>query len=137
LLRVSIERLCAFLGAKGREVNEKIADQVAQGLPPLIQQSLDSVRVIGNNAVHPGTMGPNDVDKSRTVFFKLINFTVEDRITSPRMVADRYAAIPERLRLAIDQRDGPNEPADRPAKFIEIGAHGGAGEMQYRASITK
>jgi hypothetical protein len=45
----------AFLGEKG-DSSPAIGNLVKKGLPPMTQESLDCVRVIGNNAVHPGEL---------------------------------------------------------------------------------
>lgn len=64
LLRLSIQKLCAFLGEKGKNIDDDIASLVSKGLHPLVQKSLDVVRVIGNEAVHPGVIDLNRVLKN-------------------------------------------------------------------------
>src|SRR5690606_26229679 len=54
LLRLGLQLLCKELGEEGKNINSDIAKLVARGLPPMVQKALDSVRVIGNDAVHPG-----------------------------------------------------------------------------------
>jgi len=61
LLRLVIRKLCAHLGEKGKDINADIASLVAKGLNPLVQKALDVVRVIGNEAVHPGTIDLRDI----------------------------------------------------------------------------
>ena len=60
LLRLVIEKLVTHLKAEGRDINAQIAWLVSKGLPEQVQQALDAVRVIGNEAVHPGSMDLHD-----------------------------------------------------------------------------
>src|ERR1700704_6610852 len=60
LLRLTIQKLCEHLNFSGDNINADIKAMVAQGLPLQVQQSLDIVRVIGNEQVHPGTLDVRD-----------------------------------------------------------------------------
>ena len=65
LLRLAIQVLCKELGENGNNINDDIASLVAKGLPAVVQQSLDVVRVTGNEAVHPGQIDTCDPELLR------------------------------------------------------------------------
>lgn len=104
LLRLSIQKLTAGLGGKGKNINDGIKHLVANGLPDKIQKALDVVRVTGNNAVHPGQIDTDDEDVAGELF-PLVNLIVEYMITLPEKVEDLYQGLPSSSREAIDKRD--------------------------------
>lgn len=106
LLRLSIQKLTAHLGESGKNINDDIGALVKKGLPIEIQQALDIVRVIGNNAVHPGELSEEDVGEVASALFELINQIVEDRIARPKKLAALFDKLPEGARKAIEKRDG-------------------------------
>lgn len=105
LLRLCIQKLCKHLGEPGKNINNDIAALVKKGLNPTIQKSLDIVRVIGNDAVHPGTIDLNDEPETAIALFNLINIITEAMITQPRMIESLYGSLPTEKRNQIDQRD--------------------------------
>lgn len=105
LLRLAIQKLCKYLGCDGSNINEDIAQLVKKGLHVTIQQSLDIVRVIGNNAVHPGQINVDNRDVVMQLF-ALINLIAESMITVPQKVESLYDSLPEGAREAISKRDG-------------------------------
>lgn len=105
LLRLAVQHLCVHLGASGKDINQDIGALVAAGMPQLLQQSLDALRVIGNHAVHPGTI---DVDSPETAgkLFEMLNVVVEYTIGLPKRVGTIYNGLPEDALRAIEKRDG-------------------------------
>ena len=106
LLRLAVDRLCIALGTDEGTLDKNIAKLVREGLPISIQQALDITRVIGNKAVHPGTIA-FDVDDVATasLLFSLINIIVDKMIVEPQKLQELYDALPERTSAAILKRD--------------------------------
>lgn len=106
LLRLALEKLCNHLGAEGRSLDSKVGWLVEnRRLDPMVQQALDVVRVVGNEAVHPGTLDLRDNVQDVTVLFGMINEIVEDLITRPKRIRERYEMLPEAKRKAAEKRD--------------------------------
>ena len=106
LLRLAIQKLCQELGQPGKDLNADIAQLVKEGLPLMIQQALDGVRVIGNEAVHPGSLDLRDDKETVGMLFNLVNIVVRNRITEPKHVKKLYDTLPASKREAIERRDG-------------------------------
>lgn len=109
LLRLCVQKLCIHLGEKGKNIDDDIARLVAKGLNPLVQKSLDIVRVIGNEAVHPGVIDLNDDRDTASQLLNLINSIVDQMISHPKQVETMYEKLPESKRAAIEKRDGKSK----------------------------
>jgi hypothetical protein len=106
LLRLATEKLLKLhLGQKGKDMNEIIGNLVKEGLPVRIQKALDILRVIGNEAVHPGVIDLRDDRRTVSALFRLINLIVQDRITEPREIDELYKKLPENKIQGIEVRD--------------------------------
>ncbi len=110
LLRLCVQKLCIHLGGKGNKLDNDIADLVSKGLNPLVQKSLDIVRVIGNEAVHPGTIDLRDDRDTAAKLLGIINSIVEQMISHPKSVQETYDSLPESKRKAIEDRDKKTTP---------------------------
>jgi len=104
LLRLAVQKLCVQLGEKG-DINNDIGNLVKRGLPIKVQQSLDFLRVIGNEAVHPGQMDLKDNIETASSLFRLINFIAEKLITELKEIEEIYGALPENKKEQILKRD--------------------------------
>lgn len=109
LLRLCVEKLCKhLLGARSKnEVNADIGLLVKEGLPVDVQRALDTVRVVGNECVHPGQIDIQDDLETANKLFGLVNFIVEDRITRPKQIAALYGMLPPSKLEGIEKRDTP------------------------------
>lgn len=107
LLRLAVQKLCKHLGEKGENINTDIGNLVKSGLPEKIQKALDSVRVIGNNAVHPGQIDLKDDRETAYKLFGFVNVITDILIAQPKQIDDFYELkIPENAKAAIEKRDG-------------------------------
>ena len=105
LLRLAIQKLCQCVGLSGRSLNEDIRELVSDGLDPQVQMALDTVRVVGNNAVHPGKLDLCDDRATAETLFILVNLITEKLISQPKRVKEMYERLPEEVRRQIDNRD--------------------------------
>jgi len=107
LLRLAIQKLCLHLGGKGENINEDIKLLVKEkGLPEPARHALDAIRVVGNNAVHPGEMNVDDTPDVVAKLFAALNFVVQTTITVPKEMEALYGVIPAGAQAAADKRDG-------------------------------
>lgn len=109
LLRLCLQKLLKSLGEKGKNINDDIASMVAKGLPIEVQQALDTLRVVGNDAVHPGELDIRDDQETAIHLFELINFLVQERITRPKIINSFYQKLPQAKRDGIEKRDAINK----------------------------
>lgn len=106
LLRLALQKLCKHLGEPGENINTDLKSLVTKGtIASNITKAADTVRIVGNNAVHPGVMNDEDIDFIAGKMFNLINFIVKKTITEPRELEDLYEMTPESARAAVQRRD--------------------------------
>lgn len=105
LLRLSIQKLCSHLLEKPGDINSMIGELVQLGLPARVQKALDTVRVVGNEALHPGTMDLRDDRGTALQLFKLVNVIADAMISQPKHIDAIYAALPEAKLQGIASRD--------------------------------
>lgn len=105
LLRLCVQKLCNSLLGRETAINEAISELVSKGLNEQIQQALDSVRVIGNHAVHPGKIDLRDDRDTAKVLFELVNLIAEELISRPKRLAAIYDIVPPETKAQIAKRD--------------------------------
>lgn len=109
LLRLLMEKLLQDTTGKAGNLNAQIGLLVKQGtFNQRLQETADTIRVSGNNAVHPAQIqSQGDTKDVALAMFELVNFLVDDLIARPRKISHLFeTAVPEGARKAIEQRDG-------------------------------
>lgn len=110
LLRLGLQKLCVHLGGEGKNINADLAklaeDEVVS---KKLIKSADIIRIVGNNAVHPGTISDDDFEDVSFKLFALINMIVQQGITEPKEVDNMFGSLPEGPRQAAENRDKPKQ----------------------------
>ncbi|WP_461672468.1 DUF4145 domain-containing protein [Priestia megaterium] len=108
LLRLAIETMIPLLDyyevEKGN-LNTMISKLVARGIPEYIQQSLDTIRIYGNEGIHPGEIVLMDNQDTVSFMFELTNDMVEELITKTKKIKETYSKLPLSKIQAIFKRD--------------------------------
>ena len=105
LLRLAVQKLCAELGVNRKSLNDAIAELVERGLDSSVQMALDSVRITGNAAVHPGEIDLRDDQEIVLNLFHLVNFIADEMLTRSKRAKEFYNTLPENTRKQIAIRD--------------------------------
>lgn len=105
LLRLALQKLLQHLGEGGKNIDSDIGELVKKGLKLKIQKALDSVRVIGNEAVHPGVLDLKDNKEIAIMLFKLLNIIIYEMITEPKEIDELYNGLPQLKLDGIKNRD--------------------------------
>ncbi|HIF9109281.1 hypothetical protein C5F61_17500 [Photobacterium damselae subsp. damselae] len=106
LLRLALQKLCKHLGESGENINADIRNLASKNvLPPLIVNVADTVRIVGNNAVHPGEMNEEDFDYVASKLFELLNIIVKKGISEPKELKALYELTPEGPRRSAEKSD--------------------------------
>jgi hypothetical protein len=105
LIRLALQKTCKELGYSGKSIDADIKAMVKKGLDVRIQQSLDIIRVTGNNAVHPGEIDLKDDRATAESLFLLLNIIADKLISEPKSVNELFESLPDGAKAAIEKRD--------------------------------
>lgn len=105
LLRLALQLLVDELVPGGDNLNVKIGALVTRGMSRQLQQAMDVVRVVGNNAVHPGQISLEEQQGLVPALFELVNLVVEQMIAQPEQINHLFDGLPQGAREAIVRRD--------------------------------
>ncbi|EHC5633111.1 TPA: DUF4145 domain-containing protein [Campylobacter coli] len=81
LMRLALQELMKELGEKGKDLASDILNLKNKGLDEQIIKACEIVRIVGNNAVHPGIIDINDNPEIAYCLFEMINLIAEKLIT--------------------------------------------------------
>jgi hypothetical protein len=105
LLRLSLEKLINQVEPGSGNIDFKIKKLVEKGLETPIQEALDLTRVIGNEAVHAGTLDLKGNKETALILFETINLISEKLISLPKRINGAYKSLPPEKLDAIKKRD--------------------------------
>lgn len=105
LLRLALQLLVDELVEGKDNLNAKIGTLVRRGLSPRIQRAMDTLRIAGNESVHPGTIDLDDDSSMLEGLFVLMNLIVDEMISRSKHIDELYEALPDGPREAIERRD--------------------------------
>lgn len=108
LLRLCLQKLCTQLGYNAKDIDTNIGQMVKSGLDPNIQQVLDTLRVVGNEAIHPGELNLKDNTDTAKQLFEIINIIAERMISNNKKIEKLYNSLPKSKMDAIKTRDSQN-----------------------------
>lgn len=109
LLRLCVQKLCVELGAAGRSINDDIKQLLAENkIAPIVQKAMDTVRISGNESVHPGQLSLSDDPELVASLFDFVNLIAHEAITRPRIVDEMFNRMPEEKLAHIRTRDRSN-----------------------------
>jgi len=107
LLRLSLQKLCRHLGEPGNHLDTDIRSLAKKpDFSERLIKAADTLRITGNNAVHPGEMNNEDIDNIAKGLFGLVNFIVTVGITEPNKLDAMYESLPEKARKSAENKDG-------------------------------
>jgi hypothetical protein len=104
LLRLAVQKLCKQLGETGKNIDADIQRLVDKGMDPHLQEAFDAVRVIGNEAVHPGELNLKDDRATATALIDLINIVAQELISNKKAIKALYATLPRNKLSGIEAR---------------------------------
>lgn len=101
LLRLCVQKLCQELLGKKGDIHKQIGELVDKGLPSRVLKAFDTIRIFGNESVHPGTVNLNDTPEVALALFSLLNMAVRHCITEEKELDAIRALTPETKRREI------------------------------------
>lgn len=106
LLRLALQLLLKEIGGQGKNINDDIGTLLQDGIIHTdVQKACDTLRVIGNESVHPGQIDIADTEKITTALFHLMNYIVKETIEAPAQRDALYGLLPNNAKEGIENRN--------------------------------
>ena len=106
LLRLALERLLRQTTGTTKMLDKLIEELVANGVPQIVSDAMDIVRVHGNDAIHSASeIDLSDDLETVTTLANLVNYIVEEQIARPALIADKFNKLPASKREAALTRN--------------------------------
>lgn len=77
-------------------------------MPSTLQKAMDTVRIVGDEAVHPGEINVDDNKELAIAMFRLMNIIIEKMIVEPKEIDNLYNLMPDNKLQGIENRDKNN-----------------------------
>lgn len=103
LLRLCVQKLCQTLLGKEGKIHNQIGELVELGFPKRALTAFDTIRIFGNESVHPGTVDLNDTPDVALALFRLLNMAVRHCITEENELKSIRALTPVEKRREIGE----------------------------------
>lgn len=110
ILRLALQKLCNRLAGQDekKKIDGAIKKLVEKGLPSTLQKAMDTVRIVGDEAVHPGEINVDDNKELAIAMFRLMNIIIEKMIVEPKEIDNLYNLMPDNKLQGIENRDKNN-----------------------------
>lgn len=103
LLRLALQHLLIELGGKGKDINADINQLVESGLHSETAKIMHSLRIVGNESVHPGVISVDDEPYIAEGLFDLLNQIVDQLITRPKRRQELWERLPAAKREQVEK----------------------------------
>lgn len=125
LLRLCVQRLCIYFGEPGKKIHEDIKSLAKKGkLNSTIELAMHTVRIAGNESVHPGELNLDDDPDLVQSLFEFVNLIAEVAITQPSRVREMLSRMPADKRKELEKGREPlalEPPVEAEAPADEAG----------------
>lgn len=95
LLRLALQKLCVVLGEPGENIFTDLVSLQKKGLSGDLVKAMHTVRIVGNESVHPGQIDLRDDRTTAIGIFRLINIIVQRLISDQKDIDKLFSDLPE------------------------------------------